>query len=158
MPEERKKGKHLTWEDRHEIQRGLRYHRTFTEIGEIIGCSPDTVSKEIRKHRYHKPVERIRATPNRCKHRDILTAFCMRKSLLQSLLLEKICTGFEIIPNELLLSQEYCGTLCTPRQVTYVYRDQGRGSIEKIPVCPTCKFVLGQESQSICPHCGQWLK
>ena len=49
MPEKRKKGKHLTWEDRHEIQRGLREHRTFTEIALNIGCSPDTVSKEIRK-------------------------------------------------------------------------------------------------------------
>ena len=49
MSEERKKGKHLRWEDRQEIQRGLREHRTFTEIGIMIGCSPDTVSKEIRK-------------------------------------------------------------------------------------------------------------
>ena len=55
MPkEERKKGTHLTWDDRHEIQKGLKEHRTFKEIAYIIGCSPDTVSKEIRRHRYHK--------------------------------------------------------------------------------------------------------
>ena len=36
MPEKRKKGKHLTWEERHEIQRGLREHRTFAEIAMII--------------------------------------------------------------------------------------------------------------------------
>ena len=36
MPEERTKGKHLTLEDRHEIQRGLRYHRSFSEIVEIF--------------------------------------------------------------------------------------------------------------------------
>lgn len=71
MPEEaRKKGKHLTWEDRHEIQRGLREHRTFTEIAMAIGCSPDTVSKEIRNHRYHKPQDNKRFRPNRCKFRD----------------------------------------------------------------------------------------
>ncbi len=30
MPkEERKKGTHLTWDDRHEIQKGLKEHRTF---------------------------------------------------------------------------------------------------------------------------------
>ena len=94
MPEERKKGKHLTWEDRHEIQRGLRYHRTFTEIGEIIGCSPDTVSKEIRKHRYHKPVERIRATPNRCKHRDTCRKrnICKKKGQKQCLIPCRECT------------------------------------------------------------------
>lgn len=55
MPDnERRKGQHLTWEDRHEIQKGLREHRSFKEISDIIGCSPDTISKEIRNHRYHK--------------------------------------------------------------------------------------------------------
>lgn len=49
MKEERKKGTHLTLEERHQIQEGLRWHRSFTEIGEMIGCSPDTVSKEIRR-------------------------------------------------------------------------------------------------------------
>lgn len=74
MPDiERRKGQHLTLEDRHEIQRGLREHRTFKEIADIIGCSPDTVSKEIRNHRYHKVRENrkgVCAKPNRCKHRD----------------------------------------------------------------------------------------
>lgn len=73
MPkEERKKGTHLTWDDRHEIQKGLKEHRTFKEIAYIIGCSPDTVSKEIRRHRYHKLRSRddiLHASPNRCKYR-----------------------------------------------------------------------------------------
>ena len=61
MPkEERKKGTHLTWDDRHEIQKGLKEHRTFKEIAYIIGCSPDTVSKDIRRHRYQPP---FTATP-----------------------------------------------------------------------------------------------
>lgn len=71
MPE-RKKGKHLTLEDRQEIQKGLREHRSFTEIAYLIGCSPDTVSKEIRRHRYLKKRESngylsTRITPNKCK-------------------------------------------------------------------------------------------
>ena len=74
MPEnERRKGQHLTWEDRHEIQKGLREHRSFKEISDIIGCSPDTISKEIRNHRYHKIRENRKGVylkPNRCKHRD----------------------------------------------------------------------------------------
>lgn len=81
MPDtERKKGKHLTWEDRQEIQRGLRERRTFKEIADIIGCSPDTVSKEIRNHRYHKVREHRKSDyikPNRCKHRDN----CKRKDV-----------------------------------------------------------------------------
>lgn len=71
MPEEiRRKGKHLTWEERQVIQRGLREHRTFTEIAIIIGCSADTISKEIRNHRYHKPHDNKWCIPNRCKYRD----------------------------------------------------------------------------------------
>jgi hypothetical protein len=73
MPE-RKKGKHLSLEDRYEIQKGLREHRNFKEIAMIIGCSADTVSKEIRKHRYHQTHKSngylsTRLTPNNCKHR-----------------------------------------------------------------------------------------
>lgn len=77
MPEERPKGKHLTLEDRYEIQNGLRHHRTFTEIAQIIGCSPDTISKEIRKHRYSKPSDSKRFIPNRCKYRDT----CRRRNV-----------------------------------------------------------------------------
>lgn len=74
MPDEKRiKGKHLTWEERHEIQRGLREHRSFVEIAAMIGCSPDTVSKEIRTHRYHKERKDCKGSyvkPNRCRHRD----------------------------------------------------------------------------------------
>lgn len=71
---------HLTLEDRQEIQRGLREHRSFKEIADIIGCSPDTVSKEIRNHRYHKVRENKKGVylkPNRCKHRET----CKRKDV-----------------------------------------------------------------------------
>ena len=71
MPEKkREKGKHLTLEERQEIQRGLREHRTFAEIAMMIGCSADTVSKEIRNHRYHKVLDSKRYVPNRCKYRE----------------------------------------------------------------------------------------
>ena len=51
MPkEERKKGTHLTWDDRHEIQKGLKEHRTFKEIAYII-CI-------FRKNRALAPHER----------------------------------------------------------------------------------------------------
>lgn len=37
MPkEERKKGTHLTWDDRHEIQKGLKEHRTFKEMKKAL--------------------------------------------------------------------------------------------------------------------------
>lgn len=76
----REKGSHLTLEDRYEIQKGLREHRSFREIAEIIGCCPDTISKEIRNHRYHKVRPDREGTyrkPNRCKHRET----CRRKDV-----------------------------------------------------------------------------
>lgn len=73
MPEEkRKKGQHLTWEDRQEIQMGLKNHLSFAAIADVIGCSPDTISKEIRKHRYFKERKKVAGNYNRindCKHR-----------------------------------------------------------------------------------------
>ena len=62
MPEKRKKGQHLTWENRQEIQLGLKNHLSFAAIADVIGCSPDTISKEIRKHRYFK--ERTKTAGN----------------------------------------------------------------------------------------------
>jgi IS30 family transposase len=80
MPEnERKKGKHLSREERQEIQKGLREHRTFQEIAMMIGCTPETISKEIRNHRYHKTVDTGRYVVNRCKYRES----CRRRDVCQ---------------------------------------------------------------------------
>lgn len=46
MPEKRKKGKHLTWENRQEIQLGLKNHLSFVAIADVIGCPLDTIFKE----------------------------------------------------------------------------------------------------------------
>ena len=101
MPEEnRKKGKHLTWEDRRIIQLGLREHRTFTEIALVIGCSPDTISKEIRNHRYHKPHDDKRYVPNRCKYRESCRKrnICEKKGAKKCKIPCRLCTS--------------CNTLC----------------------------------------------
>jgi len=66
----RKKWSHLTWEERRMIQAGLRERLTFSEIAMRIGCSPDTISKEIRKHRYHKYSPPAPSRVNYCKFRD----------------------------------------------------------------------------------------
>lgn len=81
LEEKGRPGKHLSLEERHKIQRGLREHRSFSEIAMGIGCSADTVSREIRKHRYHKKKEKTylssRITPNNCKYRYT----CRRKDV-----------------------------------------------------------------------------
>ena len=81
MPgDERRKGQHLTWDDRYEIQKGLRKHRSFKEISDIIGYSPDTISKEIRNDRYHKIRDNKKGSYlklNRCKHTDLQEEGCL---------------------------------------------------------------------------------
>ena len=73
MPEKRKKGKHLIWKNRQEIQLGLKNHLRFVAIADVIGCSPDTISKEIRKHRYFKERTKLAGSYNRvndCKYKE----------------------------------------------------------------------------------------
>ncbi len=43
--------KHLTYEQRTFIERGLNENRNFTEIGRLVGKDPSTISKEVRRHR-----------------------------------------------------------------------------------------------------------
>ena len=44
------KNKHLSFDDRLEIENGLKNRKTFKEIGNIVGKDCTTISKEIRNH------------------------------------------------------------------------------------------------------------
>ena len=50
MPENSKKNKHMTLEDRLEIQECLMHGMTFKAIAARIGKDQTTVSKEVKKH------------------------------------------------------------------------------------------------------------
>lgn len=45
-----KMAKFLNYEDRLEIQNGLREHLTFTEIGKRLGRDRTTITKEVRNY------------------------------------------------------------------------------------------------------------
>jgi IS30 family transposase len=49
------KNKHMTLDDRMEIQTGLDIGKTFKDIAKLIGKDPTTVSKEVKKHFTVKP-------------------------------------------------------------------------------------------------------
>lgn len=53
------KGKHLTWDDRDEIRKGLKSGMPFCWIAEQLGRDSTTISKEVQKHRYKKEIKRI---------------------------------------------------------------------------------------------------
>ena len=48
--ERRQYGKVLKYEDRLEIESGLKEHMTFTELGEKLGRDRTTITKEIRNY------------------------------------------------------------------------------------------------------------
>ena len=54
--------KHLTFEQRVEIEKALTENKSFAEIGRIIGKDSSTISKEVRLHARVKE-RRIRVIP-----------------------------------------------------------------------------------------------
>ena len=74
--------------------------------------------------------------------------------------LEKLCTGLERTPNELLgittadeeLSYRIAMQVIHYRKLPYL-----GGSFTTFPVCPRCKCDIEREYQSFCDNCGQKL-
>ena len=67
------KYKHLTLDARQEIQKGLKDGKTFTEIGEIVGKDPSTISKEVRAHLITEQTGTRSRSFNPCKKRNTCT-------------------------------------------------------------------------------------
>lgn len=72
------KNKHLTLEDRQEIEDCLRHNMTFKKIGEELGKDQTTISKEVKKHivivksydPHSKPCEKLLKAPFVCNGCD----------------------------------------------------------------------------------------
>ena len=78
--------KHLTFEQRVDIEKGLTENKNFAEIGRMIGKAPSTVSKEVRLHAHTKERPDAGYTNSPCIHRKTCKIVC--------------------------LCSEQCGTLC----------------------------------------------
>lgn len=63
------KNKHLSFDDRLEIENGLKNRKTFKEIGNIVGKDCTTISKEIRNHLIVKDISSIGRKFNNCINR-----------------------------------------------------------------------------------------
>lgn len=73
-------------------------------------------------------------------------------------ILEKVCNGFRVTPNDLLLP----GTLTSnsfqlPMRVTHFRQRYDSGKTTSYPVCPRCGKVIDREYQCFCVCCGQAL-
>ncbi len=69
--------KHLTFEQRVDIEKGLTENKSFTEIGRIIGKNPSTISKEVRLHAHTKERPDSGYTHPPCIHRKNCKVTCL---------------------------------------------------------------------------------
>lgn len=69
--------KHLTFEQRVDIEKGLTENKSFTEIGRIIGKDPSTISKEVRLHAHTKERPDLGYTNPPCIHRKTCKIVCL---------------------------------------------------------------------------------
>lgn len=73
--------------------------------------------------------------------------------------LEKLCTGFTLTPNDLLIAppvQREAG-FREPMSVTHIRCFQRVPRSTGFPVCPRCGVTMEREYQKFCDRCGQCL-
>ncbi len=72
--------------------------------------------------------------------------------------LEKICIGLQVTPNDLLLEEYYVPTSKEKAAtVTETQKIQTMFGYEEYSLCPTCKIPIDREYQNFCDNCGQRL-
>ncbi len=73
--------------------------------------------------------------------------------------LEKLCVGFGLTPNELLVPSSVWQemTFRTSMPVTHIRCFRCPDGITGYPVCPRCGITMEREYQTCCDRCGQRL-
>jgi transcriptional regulator with XRE-family HTH domain len=72
-------------------------------------------------------------------------------------ILENICSGLEINPDELLLSDKSKQKdKSEPMTVTHIIYNN-KNCEKHIPLCPDCKKRLARDNQAFCDNCGRRL-
>ncbi len=105
MDEERKYQKHLTLQDRYDIEESLNHGFTLTHIANKVGKDITTISKEIRKHRIGD--EGFTSHHNDCKYRH----YCQKKSLCNECTKVKRCCTCKSY-NCRVLCDDYHSDMC----------------------------------------------
>lgn len=73
--------------------------------------------------------------------------------------LEKLCAGFVLTPNDLLIPAELWNEMSfrRPMEVTHIRCYHFNGGLTGFPVCPQCDKTMEREYQPYCDRCGQCL-
>ena len=116
--------KHLTFEQRVDIEKGLTENKSFAEIGRTIGKDPSTISKEVRLHAHTKEHPDAGYTNPPCIHRKTCKIVCLcdeqcgivcklcRKPDMQCI---NICPGYETAECEKLKKPPYVCNGCVKK-------------------------------------------
>lgn len=105
MNEEQKYQKHLTLQDRYDIEEGLNRGNTISSISKKVGKDITTISKEIRKHRIGD--EGFSSNHNDCSYRH----YCQKKSLCSDCVKVKRCCSCKIYACK-SLCHDYHSDMC----------------------------------------------
>jgi IS30 family transposase len=130
------KNKHLTNEERSQIEHLLRARTSIKGIALILGKSTSTISREIKKHAIVSNKSAVGRIPNRCIHRRSCKKFylcedkpnCKKQRCSTCYLCNSICPDFVEEHCQLLTHSPYvcngCETehLCTLRKRYYLHR------------------------------------
>ena len=75
------------------------------------------------------------------------------------LTLEKLCVGFALTPNDLLIPSEVWSEMAfrEPMPVTHIRCFRYLSGVTGFPVCPQCGKTMEREYQPYCDRCGQCL-
>lgn len=130
------KNKHLTNEERSQLEHLLRERRSIKAIARILGKSPSTISREIKKHTVPSNKSAPHRIRNRCLHRRSCTKFylcedkpnCKKKRCSTCHLCNSVCPEFVEEQCQRLGQAPYvcngCETehLCTLKKQYYLHR------------------------------------
>ena len=118
--------KHLTFEQRVDIEKGLTENKSFAEIGRTIGKDPSTISKEVKLHAHTKEHPDAGYTNPPCIHRKTCKIVCLcdeqcgivcklcRKPDMQCI---NICPGYETAECEKLKKPPYVCNGCVKKRI-----------------------------------------
>lgn len=70
-------------------------------------------------------------------------------------MLEKICLGFEVTPNELLLPEQMLPQVLGPIRVKMVMVIRSASGFTCYPICPGCSFTLERMCLNRCAACDR---
>lgn len=114
--------KHLTPDDRVEIEKGLDAKRSLRSIALQLGKDPTTISKEIKKHRTMRPHNSFNDRPNKCA----LSRNCTKKN---------ICGIYAPICKRFCKQCNHCNSHCSDFVPVSYHCDK----LDKAPyVCNNC--------------------